>query len=117
MAKSDQLETTASLRFVVGRVDANIGERIQMSSTWLIRATVGPDLYILPLELGGDSAHISLHQDGSCHFKVVEPPDPSPKIIKTWDLPGVREGTQIARLVDIIVPSTALAAPSKTKAR
>jgi hypothetical protein len=99
--------TQAVLKFAAGDDAA----RIQLSSTWYMRATRRPELFLLNREAGGERAHISFHRDGRCHYKVLDPATGRGNPIAQWELPTPLEPTGMRRLATVRIPHRGLVLP------
>ncbi len=98
--------TRATLKFAAGDDVA----RQQVSSTWYVRFTRGPELYVLNREAGGNRAHISFHKDGRCHYKIDDP-DGRGRVIAEWELPEPMEEGGMRRLATVVIPHRGLVVP------
>jgi hypothetical protein len=84
--------------------------REQMSSTWFVRVTRGIELFVLNREAGGNRAHISVHQDGRCHYKIGGPSGRGQKHTE-WDLQEPMDATGVRRLATVAIPHRGLHLP------
>jgi hypothetical protein len=93
-----------SLNFAAG----SPGSRDQLSSTWIVRITRGPEVYVLNRDAGGELGHIWLHKDGPCHAKFKTGPSAKTAIYE-WTLPEPLPGSDVRRLADVVIPHRGLA--------
>lgn len=107
-------EGQVSFKFAAGLTSP----RTQQSSTWLVRVTRGPEIFVTNRDAGGrlDIGHISFHKDGRCHAKFRTPAGSTARtgLKKTheWALPDPLPGTNVVRLLDIHIPHRGLVPPA-----
>jgi hypothetical protein len=99
--------TQVVLKFAAG----NDRTREQCSSTWLMRVTRGGEVFVLNREAGGQMAHISIHKDLRCHYKVSQGRGPLVKHSE-WDVQRPIDGTGLRRLMTIVIPHKGLGVPA-----
>jgi len=103
-----------SFKFAAGVTSS----RSQQSSTWLVRVTRGPEVFVTNRDAGGrlDIGHVSFHRDGRCHAKFRTVPGSTSraglKKVREWQVPSPLPGTQLVRLLDIHIPHRGLVSPA-----
>jgi hypothetical protein len=96
-------QTQVALKFAAG----DDFTREQVSSTWIVRANRVGELFVVNQDLGGELAHISIHQDGRCHYKVAASAGRPAIKQQEWELPEPIDG-DLVRLLTVVIPHRGL---------